>query len=829
VAEKRARASVLNATSNTSSTDLLEQHFAQLLQLQPNERAATLAALAISEPLRAQIAALLAADALDDSAFERSVAKAALRLGEDQSTTPDKGARFGPWRVLREIGAGGMGMVFLAERADGSFEQHVAIKLLRGFPTEDGRRRLRQERQVLANLDHPYIAHLIDGGETEAGQPYLVMEFVEGETLDHFVARAELNCAQRVELLSRIAEAVAHAHQRLVIHRDLKPSNVLVRSDGTPKLLDFGVAKLLDVAQDSQRDTSTRVWSEGYASPEQIAGRAVTTATDVYALGALLRAMLYGIEPGSFSVSPDRREVPAVSPNRREVPAVSPDRRDSELRGVIAMACAERPEHRYASVDALREDLADYLAGRPLRAAADTAWYRTRKFLARHRLASALALVALVASLLFVLSLDRALRAAQQARDVAQLAQHEAEAQRVVAERVGEFMTQMFKRANSSNTGGKILTARDVIGTAGEQLLGENTLDPKSRALLLERLSSTLIELRDLEGASRLISAAQRERDHLMPSQAALIDHTQARVLARLDRLDEADFLNQRAQAALDTDQSNPTLSVRVMQQAMWLANRQGDFEQTLALAPRALAAWERDPKHQRAERSAIFNTQFIAEHALGRNAQMLDSLRNAWRDIQSAEGNAALARANAGANLGSTLIDLEQIDEADAVLNALEPFAREVFAVDQRGMLVRVLRIRARWHLAAQQPVRALQLLEEAEAIDRTLEPAQRDRLTLGLTRTAILLAQNQWAAAIAAADRANEGGLPAAKVGADSDFARAYALRAIARCRLGQREQAIKDAAAARLIVSDLPASQIERLVVGRYLGMMGAACEK
>jgi serine/threonine-protein kinase len=463
-----------------TAEDPLFAHLEGLLALPPGSRAAALAALEVDPAMRAELAAMLAADATDDARLTRAIEGGAARISDLPA-----GLRLGPWRVLGEIGAGGMGTVFLGERADGDFAQRVAIKVLRGFPTAEGIARLRRERRILAELDHPNIARLLDGGETPEGQPYLVMEHVEGQSLADWLGDATRDLDTRLALFDRLADAVAHAHRHLVIHRDLKPGNVLVRADGEPKLLDFGVARLL--AADDTADASTRVASAGWASPEQAAGRAVTTASDVYSLGVILRVLLGGRD--------DRdREAP--------MPLA-----DAELRGVVAMATAPDPARRYPSVEALRADLAAWRERRPLRALPDTTRYRLAKFVARHRVGVGLAAIALVAAGAFTWRLaverDRALAA-----------------ERLAAENL--------RRAS--------LTQRFLAGT----LLGAGARDasgqPVSGLSLIERAAGSLErELADEPGALAEVAAlvAQAYMNALEPAKAVdyarlALEHTPA-------------------------------------------------------------------------------------------------------------------------------------------------------------------------------------------------------------------------------------------------------------------------------------------------------------
>jgi tetratricopeptide (TPR) repeat protein/predicted Ser/Thr protein kinase len=437
----------------------LAEFFARLIELDGGARDALLREC--DADTRARLERLLAADARDDDPIERSISYEASALAQ----TAAHGARFGPWRALRELGAGGMGSVLLAERADGQFEQQVAIKLIRGFPTEDGQRRLRQERQILAQLDHPYIAHLLDGGEAEDGQPYVVMEYVDGVPLLEYVALRALDLRARLELFDKVASAVQHAHERLVIHRDLKPGNVLVREDGEPRLLDFGVAKLVDLSAASDpRQTSTRVWTPGYASPEQQSGGAVTTASDVYALGIVLREMLSGERAAG------QGGVPA---------GFAPLPIGAELRGILAKATEAKPAQRYATVEALRADLQRWRDGRPVRAAPDTAAYRLRKFIGRHRLGTALALLALLAVGAFVWQLARERERALAAEARATAAQHAAERDAATARSALAFLTDSLNAAMPEQSMRAEVSVRDLLDHARAEL--EKRSEPRLR------------------------------------------------------------------------------------------------------------------------------------------------------------------------------------------------------------------------------------------------------------------------------------------------------------------------------------------------------------
>ena len=316
--------------------------------------------------------------------------------GNDQAASaPPAGELVGPWRILTRLGSGGMGDVFLAERADGHYRQTVALKRMRGQVSPQTRARFVVERQALSRLEHPNIARLIDGGEDAHGQPYLVMEYVEGLGVDQILVHAPVD--QVLGLFAQLCDAVAYAHRRLVLHRDIKPSNVLVTRDRQLKLLDFGIAKLL---QDNDPDDQTlhgqRAYTPAYASPEQISGQTVGVASDVYSLGILLFQLLTGMAPQRRDASSDpnagRTAAPSVA--ALENFSLEPAQRRQlshalrgELDAIVLKATHPDPEQRYASVEALAEDLRRRNRFLPLQARAPTLSYRSRLFLRRNRVA----------------------------------------------------------------------------------------------------------------------------------------------------------------------------------------------------------------------------------------------------------------------------------------------------------------------------------------------------------------------------------------------------------------------------------------------------------
>ncbi|MGJ5813937.1 protein kinase domain-containing protein [Paludibaculum fermentans] len=302
---------------------------------------------------------------------------------------PEEGAVVGSYRLVRELGSGGMGAVWLAERADGSFAQQVAIKFSRtGLVTAAAEQRLRSERRILAQLQHPHIARLLDGGSVGPGVPYFVMEYVDGQPLLTYARQRQLSLPERVRILADICLAVHFAHQRLIVHRDLKPANILVDSGGRVQLLDFGVAKLLHPEEES--GAATGFYTPGYASPEQLAGLPVTTASDIFSLGLITFELLTGERPKAAA----GEDLPAPSSVN---PAV-----DRDLDSIVRLSTHREPDRRYPSARSLAEDLLRYLEGRPVTARPDTVSYRLSKFVRRNRRATTILAAAILSTVVAV-------------------------------------------------------------------------------------------------------------------------------------------------------------------------------------------------------------------------------------------------------------------------------------------------------------------------------------------------------------------------------------------------------------------------------------------
>lgn len=370
------------------SRDRLKQLWHECQTREPSERARFAEQQCASDPeLLAELTSLIEADA-EAAGWLETPALASLP------------GRLGAFQPVRELGSGGMGVVYLAVRTDGEFEQRAAVKMLqRGLASGAVVRRFQQERRILARLEHANIARLIDGGEDSTGQPYLVMEYVDGEPIDAWCESRKAGLGQKLHLMGQVCEAVHYAHQRLVVHRDLKPGNILVTADGRVKLLDFGVASLLE--EPSGPVTGLFVTPE-YASPEQIEGSPVTTASDIYSLGVVLYRMLAGRLPYRTETTARMELARAVCEQNPEPPT------GSDLDDVLLKALEKEPARRYESAAALAADLERYRTGRPVLARRATLGYRTGKFVNRHRYAVAAAVAGVLATgALSVLALEQ--------------------------------------------------------------------------------------------------------------------------------------------------------------------------------------------------------------------------------------------------------------------------------------------------------------------------------------------------------------------------------------------------------------------------------------
>lgn len=373
----------------------IEQLFEAALDIAPEQRAEFLSRQCGDAAVRREVELLLSHDAEAEMFLAQAIAGEAVSLVRTLSFS--RGQRLGPYRILSVVGRGGMALVYLAERADGKFEQRVAIKVLQAGLDGLLPDRLQQECRILASVEHPNIARLLDAGATADGQPYFVMEYVAGLAIDQFCDDRNLSVRERVQLMLPICEAVQRAHQKLVVHRDLKPDNILVTSTGQPKLLDFGIAKVLSEEPPAAAPrTVTRVLTPEYASPEQFRGELIGTATDVYSLGAVLYKLLTGATAHQIEGKSPMEAMRAVCEDGVRSPAGLCPELAGDLDRILQMALRKEPQRRYSSAEQFAADLRFWLAGKPVLASPDTIRYRSGKFIRRHWLGLAAAGMVLV-------------------------------------------------------------------------------------------------------------------------------------------------------------------------------------------------------------------------------------------------------------------------------------------------------------------------------------------------------------------------------------------------------------------------------------------------
>lgn len=498
----------------------VQQLFLSALEHPIEDRAMFLAQSEIDPAIRDRVEQLLAADADPATVLAGSSENLLAAVGAGGGGLREaagvigeagvEGGRVGPYRLLKRIADGGMGTVYLAEHDE--FEQRVAVKLIkRGMDTAEIVRRFAGERQILARLEHPNIARLLDGGVTDDGLPWFSMEYVDGEPIDAYCTRRNLPVRDRLSLFASVCEAVRYAHANLVVHRDLKPSNILVAADGTVKLLDFGIAKVVggDESDPAASETRTglRLMSPAYAAPEQVLGMPVTTATDVFALGVVLYRLIagrspYGELPGTAAL--ENAILTATPPPPSETPtAIASDR---DVDNLALMALRKEPERRYESAGAFGDDVRRYLSGQPIRATRDSPGYRVRKFVGRNRagvLTTAVVMLGLGA--VVGLSANRITAERDRARSAAEKAQQ-----------VATFLTDLFAISDPGRSRGETITARELLTRGAQRIEGELSGQPEVQADLMDLIGNVQLGLGLYAEAVPLLehALANRRRIH---------------------------------------------------------------------------------------------------------------------------------------------------------------------------------------------------------------------------------------------------------------------------------------------------------------------------
>ena len=598
--------------------------FAEALEQPPETREAWLAEHCDDPELAEVVRTLLAADE-DEVTLLDGVALDAVPEDDTHRLFASAPETVGPWRIREQVGTGGMGLVYRAERNDGAFEQTVALKLIkRGMDSEAVLRRFQAERRILARLEHPGIARLIDGGLAEDGRPYLAMEFVEGEPITDYCDRHQLDVEARLDLFRQACEAVDYAHRQLVVHRDLKPSNVLVSegSNGTRrvKLLDFGIARVLaDEATESPLTVLTApgqfVLTPEYAAPEQVTGGTISTATDVYALGILLYELLVGQRPYSFdartpgviehvvqTVQPPRPSTAVTdSPTTHGTPT---DRLRRQLAGDLDMICLtalrKEPERRYASVAAFADDIRRHQENLPVQARPDTVGYRARTFMRRHRVglaatAAALLAIALVSATAFARVSDE--------RDRAQT-----EAEK--AEQVSTFIADLFRDGDPNQTQGDSALVVDVLDRGAERIHTELDGQPEVQGTLLRVIGEVYSTVGRYEDADSLLTEAvtlHRGLSPPAPDELALSTTALAKLRNQIGEYADADSLFREALALRQReDPASMETASALLDVALFLFD-EADYAASDSLAREALAIQKRHVDDDAFEMAAIY------------------------------------------------------------------------------------------------------------------------------------------------------------------------------------------------------------------------------
>jgi serine/threonine-protein kinase len=636
-----------------------------------------------------------------------------------------EGARVGPYRIVSLVGAGGMGDVYRAERADGAYRQTVAIKVLRpGYRTAELVRRFRIEREALARLVHPGIARILDGGSLEDGRPYLVLELVDGMPITTYCEHHALSVRDRLSLFLRVASTVQFAHGRLVVHRDIKPSNILVQADGVPRLLDFGIAKLLDLDEAPSLALETtpglRLLTPEYAAPEQLKGEAPSTATDVYALGVLLFELLTGQRPfarsGQTAAAIEHAilETPPPAPSAVVASPAFARRLRGDLDTIILMALRKEPDRRYVSAAQMAEDVERYLAGRPVSARPDSVGYRLTRFIARNR--GLVAGAATFALLLGAFGVTAALQARRTARE-----RDRAERERLAADDLLGILTGLFERADpNKHPGGDTLRVTSLLDDA-ERDVAKLSADSGRQAAVWHVVGKMRAARGEYARAIDLLTRAYDRRRALFGRddiEAARIHHEIALVqasyrgtaaaremldtsLAELIRLEGEEHEDVRA-AMSDLLLANPdSLAARAILRRLLAIERKSPSQDPIAVANRLDArGTERFEVGQFTEAATLFEAslgillrQLPPEHEYVRTEQRNLSLSLASRgDFVRAESlqraavvmedrihTAATSRAMTREALALTLVGRGQLDSAEA-------YERQALALFRQG-----------------------------------------------------------------------------------------------------------------------------------------------
>ena len=611
--------------------------FDQLQDLAPDARASALRLAKVDDATRHQVQRML--DALDSQPhyLEQPPGLAGTPALADGYSSLAAGDTVGDFRIEKLIGRGGMGEVYLAHRADADFEQHVALKLIR--PESAGQMaHFGNERRILAGLEHPGIARLVDGGLAPDGRPFMAMEYVDGHDIMAWARDRRLDLDGRLNLFREVCAAVDYAHRNLVVHRDLKPANILVTDDGHAKLLDFGIARL--VADSGTPAQTQALLTPDYAAPEQIEGGPITMATDVYSLGLLLYELLVGASPWRLQSLP----LPAAMRRRLEADPLPPSeaagtdgpvaarRLQGDLDAIVLKAVRREPAARYQSAAQLWNDIERHLRREPVQARGDARGYRVRRFISRHRLAVAVATAVIIPLLAGLAGVAWQAREAARERDQAQLEMRRADA-------VKNYLMLMFRTAGE-NAGSESLTAKQVLDKSARNLADQYRDQPQTRAELLETLGALYGYMNDYDGAAPLLREyLASPESHAAPVNRAEITSQLADVELQRGNAGEARKLLDEAQAYWNQDPGQHRVALATSRQLQAQLERQ---ESGLPKAIRTLQAalLEHDAYfgRQHVSTANLLNSLGIAYQSNG-DLDLADAaFRDAW-DVYGAIG----------------------------------------------------------------------------------------------------------------------------------------------------------------------------------------------
>jgi serine/threonine protein kinase len=657
----------------------------EVLDLEGETRERWLADLEAREPeiARAVRELLAEQDVLNAEGFLSSTAAPAAQLAAAANVSL-VGQTVGAYTIERQIGRGGMGEVWLAARSDGRFDGKVALKFLDSSIVQSRLAdRFTREGRLLGRLAHPNIARLLDAGTTQDKRQFLVLEYIDGERIDRHCDLAGLSIRERVRLFLDAVSAVAYAHSQLVIHRDLKPSNVLVTRAGAVKLLDFGIAKLLGEQEESDGSLTQIdevVMTPEYAAPEQVLGELPTTATDVYQLGMLLYVLLAGEHPLPKAASRTDRIKIALEGRIPRASQFATGARSKALRGdldaVLEMSLRPDPKERYATAEALREDLVRYLNGEPVRARDGSALYRARKFIARHRWAVAGLSTAFVVAIVFGVTMNRLAQQAQRERD---RANNEA----AVARRVTNFTAGLFELANPLISGSKDISARELLDAGVRRLqlqLSQQRQDV--RAALLESAGNAYRGIGAYPDATKLIEQAVELRRGEIQTEPgsyakALLD------LALVKRedgdLNRAIELAREALEILEGSGREPDVINQVKVELANLLRRTSEFDEAGVLVSQVLATSGTSPEAQTTRGYALILSGRIAL-AQGRIEESLERLQEAYREQLRINGPTGEMTLEAQSAVADAWVIKGEPAKAEPLLRTLVDEAREIY-----------------------------------------------------------------------------------------------------------------------------------------------------